>query len=540
MTLLEKNPKLMKTSKKVTAIFIEAAHRTLFVLDAKFSYFVIAISCFALFSFGSVTWVDSRSYIDIARELHGLEEMRTYHANSRLWYHSYVPLGLPLQWVLLEQLPTTWIWPVVTIFNRAVAAFALIYLTRSLQLIYKSPFIPLAGVIIALHPFYQAFQNAFLTEPMAMSLLMIGVGLAVRRVFGAQQQSGWFVKITLVIAMAVFFRANVALILICVALAVLFHLGKLLKPYAIVPVGVFFVLFLSYPLLVSQVTGELVFPRSGLSALVEGIRINPEPSANAITEASAYLPAGELERLLIAGADWSSALSSAERMRDAGVSNDEIMDRVEAAGEALRKDTWRVELRAWLIAGGAVGLPLDCRLAPSSYFSMRDLPVGEYCRLYFDWYEFHTWTGPRADIHAVWMRDFFTVEGREDLLTYSAAWTPYLHERAIFLRDPLYLHIIPIDLFALTFLISALILLYRLPWLGLTLIGIFLGNWIMYASVPFGGARYVYPLFPIYVFTIVLALKAHGQEPVIKPLVYIWGRVVDNVSNCAQNNRLSR
>ena len=166
------------------------AARTADFIDTHLLVVLGLISFVAWLTFGAVTWVDARSYIDIARELRSIEDFHQHHAGSRIWFHNYVPLALPLMWRFLEQIPVELIWPVVSLSNRVVAVLALVYFVRSLQTVHRSALFSVVAVLLALHPFYQAFQNAFITESMSSSLLILGLGLTIRQLAAGPGQ-GW-------------------------------------------------------------------------------------------------------------------------------------------------------------------------------------------------------------------------------------------------------------------------------------------------------------------------------------------------------------
>ena len=474
---------------------------------------ICAAHAIALLSFGSVMWVDAASYIRIAQAFTSIDAMRAVYDGSTLWWHNYVAPGVPLIWLSLRELPTEAIWPVLAIGQHTVAAIALIYAVRSARLFAPSRGYAVAAVLLCLYPYYQAFHNSLGTESLASSLLLLGFSV-VLRAFG---ESVWnnvrLAQLLALTATASLFRHSIVLLLTGFAFALIIRHRRLAVGPIVLTALVAAVSFFWYPAARSLTTGEFIKPRPGLSSLFVAPRINLDPSPAA--------------RDAIAAVDWPQGLTSqqildgkfsyaqfeqvARAWRLQGLSNAQVLDRFEELGKALRHDGWQTEVRAVAHGLVAAGINTPCLLPPAAETYTRAMSNAAACESSKAWTEVFAWmAADRATIKRLFDGSFRDTSV-PDLQLFEAAWMRWFKEYPPRMRDPIFLNHISLTVITLVFFVAAILVLRRNLVLGLCLLGLPLVTVYLHAAVPFGGTRYTYPLLPIYVLAVPIALALNRR-----------------------------
>lgn len=493
------------------------ADQCLSFIDRQRTVLIFALHALALLAFGSVMWVDSATYIRIAQAFTSLEAMRAVYDGSSLWWHNYVPPGVPLIWLSLRELPASAIWPALAIGQHLIAAMALISATNAARDFAPSRGYALTAVLLCVYPYYQAFHNSLGTESLASSLLLFGFAVLLHSLKDATWDAARFAQLLALTAAASFFRHSVVVLLAGFTLAMIlrhrrFTVGPIVATALVAAISLYW-----YPAARSVITGEFIAPRPGLSSLYMAPRINLDPSPSARAAVAAVDWPQELTAESILNGKFTHALfeQTARSWRDQGLSNAQVLDRFEALGKSLRHDGWQTEVRAVAHGLVAAGINAPCVMSPSQTYT-RGMTNAAACESSKAWTEVFAWMGAdRATVGRLFASSFRD-PAIPDLQLFEAAWMSWFNEYPARIRDPLFLNRISLTTVTVAFIIAAMFVLRSNPILGLCLLGLPVVTVYLHALVPFGGTRYTYPLLPIYVLTVPLAwglrLNAYRSE----------------------------
>lgn len=491
-------------------------------LDRNFVLAAFVLHAMALWSFGSVMWVDASTYIRIAQALSSVDAMRSVYDGSTLWWHNYVPPGVSLVWLAVRGLPEAAIWPLVAVLQHGVAVAALVSAVRAARHMASSRLHALAALLLCLHPFYQAFHNSLGTESAASSLLLFGFAVLLRSLGDVAWSWTRFWQLLALAAAASLFRHGVVLLLVGFALATATRHRKLIGAPLVAAALVTAASLYWFALGRASITGEFIAPRPGLSSLYFAPRVNLAPSADVRRViAEADWPPGLTSDTILAGkAEYAQFEDAARRWRSQGLSNAQVLDRFETLGKRVRHDGVATEARAVAHGTVAAGIDVPCFMAGAGENFSRGMTNAQACEVNRAWTKVFAWVAVDRKLVSGLFAGSFTDAAVPDLQAFERAWMRWFKEAPRVLRDPLGLGWIDLSALTIAFLVAAVVIVRRDLVLGLCLLGLPAVTIYLHALVPFSGTRYVYPLMPIYALSIPLAI---AMRRAVAPAPFVAG-----------------
>lgn len=469
--------------------------------------------------FGSVLWVDAASYINIADALRNFNSIPGIVQGDSLWWHNYVAIGLPLIWNALSILPAKFIWPTLAVTQHLIAAGSLVYCLRSLYRTYRSSWFGVAGLLICALPFYQSLHNAFLTESISSSILLLSIGLAVSSI----RLGIWNAKFTLGMSICILlgaqFRGTVAIFSLWVGILALIQAGRFLSRHFLVLVLACYFGILLFPAIRAISGGEFIEPRLGPSRLWAALYANPTPSHVVLQKFQTYQWPDEVkpEKLLSDGASFLDVSSLIRFWMRTGASNREALERAENLGSIVMNDGFIPRLHAISYGLSASGMSLQLFLLPNEHQVFRGYNGRALYAHELSHYRYLSWLEPNRDLFNYYMQEFFQKNSLSDSHhLFATALTPYFNDRASrFLRDPMLLGYVLPDLWFIMGIATLLLLLRRNPIVSIMFLGIIAGNVYITGSAPFADVRYSYVLMPLFFLAAVTLITTWRNQPIV-------------------------
>ncbi len=490
-------------------------------LDKRIAIVIVALHVLAIWAFGSVFWVDASTYIRLAQAFTSADAMRAVYDGSSLWWHNYVPPGVPMIWFTIRSLPEHAIWPTIAIVQHAIAAASLIVYVGAARAFVPSRLHAVAATLLCAYPYYQAFHSSLGTESLSSAVLLLAVAVLLRALRSKTQESRSFFQLLALMVVAGFFRQSLMLIVAGFAVAVLMHQRRLVGAPIISVALVAVTMVYGFALARLPITGEFIAPTPGLSRLQFAPRINLDPSADTMrTIEGVSWPDGFTPQSILTGAlDYGQFEQIARSWRAEGLSNSKVLERFEYLGGRLRHDGWRTEVRA--IAHGMVagGINVPCYLPSLHVTYQRGMSNGAACESYGAWTRVFSWVAVDKKLAEQLLAGSFSDASVPDLQLFQRAWMQWFEAGRLHLRDPLFLSAVGLTSITLAFLVASIFVCRRNALLGLCLLGMPAVTIYLHSLVPFAGTRYTYPLLPIYVLAIPLALALVRTPPPVQSFV---------------------
>lgn len=470
---------------------------------------IIGLHVYFWWAYGATFWVDGASYIRLAQAWNSIESFRSVFDGPSLWWHNYAGSGLPLAWVGLRRLPESAVWPLWSGLQHALAAFALIQLVSSLRRLLHSRIFALAAVLLCVTPAYQGVHNNFLTESIASSLLVLGLAVAAAPLAGDRNGETRLWPLLALALAASLFRSNVAIALGGLAALAVWRQRGLFTRGTLVVMMATLVAFHWFSAVRALITHELIPPRPGPSSLVLAPRVNLAPSSAAMEALRGVeWPPGVDINLVAKGQAPFDAYEKAARLwRSQGLSNNALLERFERLGAAVRHDGLEVEVRALKHAAVSAGFNVPCLEAAKAQFSVA-MTNDEACKIHRYYWRVFSGLEDSAQYVERHMRPSFGDVAVPELQQFYRAWRLWLVEHHPRLKDPLALGWLDPTMALLAGIMGAALLLFRLPWLGVAILAMPLGNTLLHAVLPIAGIRYAIPFVPEYIMAPALAFAA--------------------------------
>lgn len=494
--------------------------RTMQPASPRMALMVVALHCLALWAFGSVMWVDAASYIRLAAAWESLENFRLVYSGPSLWWHNYVGPALPWIWILLNRLPMQLMWPVFAGAQHAIAAAALLFALRNLQMAVPSRLHAVGAAILCCLPFYQAFHNSFLTESLSSSALLVGFALSVRLILEDRWDRARYAWLLATILAVSLVRLNASTLLVPMAAFAAARHGRVLRWEGLLCVAACVFALNWFAAGRTIVTGEFVPPKPGPNALLAATRVNLSPSEGAVAtlQSVPWPPGLTAEQVLDARLGFKALEDTARFWKNQGLTNLQVMDRFGELARIVRWDGSHVNMRSFVAALTSMGADPACVL-PSGWTVLRGQTAGAACLVNRKWYLFFSWLGISADhLKKGYWTPAFSNALEPSVRKFEQAWGPWFVEGRTIFRDPLKLSSLGTSWFLLGFAASACVILFRAPVLGLALISLAAAQFTVIFLVPFGATRYAYPLIPIYILSMPLAWAVFRTNPAVPVL----------------------
>jgi len=500
-------------------------------MERRYLAWCIAIAAvlhvYALVVFGSVFGIDSSVYAALAESLTNGERMREFYTPSTMVSCSHVSCGTPILWKLSTLLPTKLAWPAFALFQHTLATFATVFATITAHRIVPSRWHLAVLTLVTLHPYFQWAHNAVMSESGAISLMLIGLTLAVRiQLFGPRKLE--LTGILLAIVAAAQFRSYIGgFIAAAAGLSFFFASWPWRQRFAYMAAlgGAVAAGTLAFPLQRYLLTGQFFLPQPGANWLVTASYINWKPSPDAVAQLNAHGWPKEppAEKLTGPGIGYDTARDiGVHWMKEEGLTLPQVTARARDLGLILiadRPDAWLIRTRCALQASGLNLLSFAGPSRQPAYWDRTLSQLRKHERKYYKWLLWIEKASYRADGEG-----YFTAA--TPVLSSSGVghgigprlWTalePYVSSLHPRWRDPLFLGSLPLDVWTIFGIAGLGLCIVRRPVLGLTLGVVVVLNFLLYFLVALGSARYSYPLLSCYFLATciggALALQGTGR-----------------------------
>ncbi|MBW9056656.1 hypothetical protein [Rhizobium mesosinicum] len=468
---------------------------------------IVSIHAYALLVFGATFWIDSRDYVSLATAIGSPDGIQTFYGTVGQWVFSHLGPGVPILWLSIDELPVSWQWPVLAMFQHALAAAALIVAFRMISRLWPSPVHIVSTLLLLLLPAYQSFHNALLTESCTSSLALIGFSCCVNIVRGGPNVKRNVVFVLGVIVFITQFRSYWGAIVASMLFCSLITQRLLFSRWTLVLFAISAISTLLFPAYRYAQTGQFFLPSGGINLLISGSQANRAPSIEVtrLFDRAGLPPTLEPSDMLRRGVTMDDALKIAEKWRSDGLSNAEINQRSWKLARALGWDGLGVQSNKILYGMASIGAILPVMLLPERH----EVFPAYSPRMFFDhlysYYLWQSWTdsdyrtiferffGPSSDAEAA----VFPFGGSSNAKIY-AAFGQHISTFDARLRDPLYLGRSPPDFWLMLALIGVGILVIRARSVGILLLCAVLPAFAVAYEFPLGNPRYSVPLLPLY------------------------------------------
>jgi hypothetical protein len=311
---------------------------------------IVGIHAYALAVFGATYWIDSRDYIELAEALRSQQSLAEFYESSGRWIFSHLQPGVPIVWMALGMLPEGWRWPVLALFQHAVAAGALLFAFNTVNRYWPTRLHLVTLLVLLLLPAYQSFHGALLTESLTSSLLLIAFAAYLRIAFEPTPQTRYILTTLVALALVTQFRSYWGLIIAAMLFITLLKRKLVLSIWMPLLLVTAVASATAFPLYRLGQTGEFFLPQVGMNILISRLQVNPKPS-EAVRKSFAQVefpPSIPPARLFAKGLDAETALNIGQFWRDTGLDNDAINSRAQKLGAALGNDGLDVQINRHL------------------------------------------------------------------------------------------------------------------------------------------------------------------------------------------------
>jgi 2-polyprenyl-3-methyl-5-hydroxy-6-metoxy-1,4-benzoquinol methylase len=457
---------------------------------------------YSLAAFGATFWIDSLAYASLGRALGSAGGLKIFYEGAGRWIYSQIQPGLPLIWVALSAFPDRWQWPIFAVFQHALAACALFSVTAVVHRIWPTPFHIVACAVLCLLPFYQSFHNAFLTESITSSLLLIALALSLKIVYDPVfKPFNFWLLLACMFAISQF-RSYFGLTLALFAAWTLYRHKFLSSVYTVFVLGMLAFTITAYPLYRYSCTGQFFLPEGGMTYLISALWANPAPSSEMVREFQSTPFPAELPatKLLREGLNYDQALELAGFWQRQGMTNAQIERLSENLSHKLLMDRKTVTMNRIYYGIASSGFVLPYRLLPQDSQIFRGRTVAQ---LYahevenFRWLSWMLFRDYTESFISFFRSPALATPYREDAQKWMClTWEPYLMSNSLAVRDPLGIGYFLPDIWFSLGIISGVFFLFYKRDIGILISGAFLLNFAAAAAFPLRNTRYAYPLLP--------------------------------------------
>jgi hypothetical protein len=484
---------------------------------------ILVIHGCAFCTFGATYWIDSLAYVSLGDALFDPGKLKHFYDGIGRWSYSYLGPGLPLLWSGMKLFPTMWEWPLLAIFQHAIAVGSC--LLAFVWAIRPSALGLCAVIILSLLPFYQSGHQMLMTESLSASLLLIAAALTIRLTTRRWSEALFWLLLTILI-FATQFRSYFGLIVAALAGIVLVQTGKWRSGRSIVLAAVFLGSVLVFPVYRYFSIGELFMPSFGTNRLVWSLWADPKPSNELVQvfEESDLPPDYPARDILSKGLDYVDVSRIASHWKEKGLTDVQIDQRARKIGARVLTDGPWPTINRVLYGLNSCGFTFPYKLGPAGYEVFRGKSMDAEWKHQLAYYRWFSWIDS-AEYRGSFNLFFraaqphipSSVNSQEEMI---AALEPYLKDPVTYVRDPLFLGLIYIDIWSLLGA-AGILLLFLGREFGLATVFV-IPVAINFAATGAAGVpnvRYAYGLIPIYFLAIVVGMQTFRSK--IAP---IWDR----------------
>lgn len=459
-----------------------------------------------LIMMGPVIWVDAASYINISHALSSFPSIAGILEGPVLWWHNYVPIGLPLLWNGLSLLPISVIWPTLAVGQHLLAILALIFCLKNLYSMQPSRWYGAAGIILCALPFYQAMHNAYMTESISSSIFLFCMGFAVKIIYTKKMDSRSCCGLLLGIFLASQFRGATGIMCLVLGVIALAQIKNLFSKALFGFIAALIIGALIFPTARYLHGGEFITPRSAPSKLFTALYANPAPSQNALDAFHTYQWPGDVtpEDIIENGASFDQINSMLQHWVGLGATDNEAMTKIEELGSIIMGDGLYPRINSIGYGLSASGMNAYLVLIPEDHIMFRGFSNKELYRHQYNYYKlFSNVKGNRAYFDHL-LEVFFQSEESTELHKIFSKSMKFHYKQPsskLYSAITIIAHI-PLDLLFIIGTVTSVLLIRAKFILGLMTITIIFSNITLAASVPFADIRYSYILLPVFVISI--------------------------------------
>jgi predicted SAM-dependent methyltransferase len=490
---------------------------------------VIAAHAYAFWTFGATFWVDSAVYAGLGGSLFSPEKLGAFYDATGTLMYSHVGPGESALWAFARLFPLKAQWPVLALMQHALAAGATIYAFGNLQRILPGIWNLAVAALFSLHPFYQSFHNALLTESVSSSLFLIGLALLIRIAHDPTPSRRDGALFLLVVFLGTQFRGYFGVLLAASAgIVLLWRLPHFRWKSWLALLAVSLAAIVVFPVYRWACTGIFCSPSGGTNRLVCAAWTNPHPSPELLKTVLALGWHGDPAAIFAQDFNYEKARDAGIAWKSEGLSLSEINRRVRAMSIAIATDhpsSILMQVRCGLAASGMVTLAFAGAGPGPAYQHLSLAGQRRHQQWFYSWLSWAEHHSYREFGEQYFTRQFALFSGAADAQRdLWAAIAPHLSETHRGRRDPLRLGRLPLDFWALLGWLAIAVCIWRRPVLGLVLAAPIAGNFILMTARPIGNARYVHPILPFYFVALSASCGLLLLRPEIGPPEPGWFR----------------
>jgi hypothetical protein len=478
---------------------------------------IVIVHIYAFIVFGATYWVDGRAYVELASAMKSAASLAAFYATTGQWIFSHLGPGVPVLWLSLQIFPPSWQWPVLAIFQHALAASALIFAFRTICELWPSRLHLVSLFVLLFLPTYQSFHNALLTESVTSSLVLIAFAcclrLSARAEFGGPCLYAALVALLIVTQFRSYWGVIVAAMLFCCLLSRRRLWSKWLPILIIVSISAAG----AYPAYRFLQTGRFFMPSGGLNFLVSGFQINPHPSIDVrnlfytVDFPSSLSRDQEIEK----GMAMDDILKLAQFWHDKGLENAAVNHQAMVLGEALSNDGIGVQVNRFLYSLASIGMIVPHLMAGPEREIFRGYTAWALFNHQYYYYRWQAWIYDK-DYRVLFVRYFDGGNSNDPVLTagYDAAnvqirkaFSAYITTMPNYFRDPLKLGIVPPDFWVILSCFGCALLIKRVPIVPVLMLCAVATAFATAFLFPVGNTRYAVPLLPLYILSASIGVR---------------------------------
>ncbi len=482
-----------------------------------------------LITYGATFWVDSTAYVYFGQIFNSIESAKAVFENPQFFLYSHVGWGEPFIWFLMSKLPLSWAWPAMAIGKHLLGAIALLYLFRTINLVYPCRIHVLTAGIISFLPFYQAMHNALLTESVSANCMLVALASSLRIYSNpgkapykpsttASNAFQWLLRykewLLFVVASCVSIQFRSILIVFPFAFSAILWVSRVSWRRTLecgVAICLIFLSGFSFASYRYWLTGNFWIPstwgwsiilgqslsRSTSDKVIEYAKTLPWPDTELFVNKIKYgkVDRHDLEELL---KYWHSVGLTAKEMQR--MSNTIRNLQLQEPGIA-------VPVRRIMSGLSTLGFTVYAWYMPDEFIPKRGQDGRTFVKHGYYYYRYHSWYKPNQEEFNGLSTVYFDHSPAHE--HFLATLKPYLKFSPQLLSNPLLLGSVPPDFWFAIGCLSLIFLTYKRKlvagflWLAMIL------NCIAIYLVPIPGIRYCYAFLPVYIVFSSIAMQVY-------------------------------
>ena len=478
------------------------------VQSKQFAALVILITIIHAVSFirfGATYWYDSIVYFDLSDSIFGSRTLSEFYTGPVYYGFQHIQIGTSFIYGLAHALFGTSAWQVYALLQHAAAAFSLLYFLSALRKHLNSSVLWPIAIILSLHPFYQSFHNAVMTESLSSSMLLLMAGSLLNLATEDQLDRRHFAILIISGMIGIQFRAQLSLFVIILLLGIMVFRKYLdwLK-FTVVSISIFLSIML-FPVGRWAATGKFFLPNIDNLMVTFALWSNTSQSKDveAILAAQDFPLGINARDAAHNGLTYEQSLSWVAHLAEKGYSDSDIRKIVKNVAWKIRFDNWQnisSQLDAAIASAGLLNVSLFHTKEEILSQGLTAEKFRTHNKQHFGWL---SWTS-NEDYEATLNR--FLAAYEQSMLFHPEAVDRM--KEAIFpnlvsnksYRDLLGLNKLGTDVWVYGWMMGMLtLLLMKKKELLLILGSPPIVNYCINLMIGFGNIRYSYVIFPFYI-----------------------------------------